>query len=42
MSTRPPITAIIVGAGHRAVGMARHAERYPDEMTIVAERFLRG
>jgi len=30
-----PCTAIIVGAGHRSLAYARHAERQPDELQIV-------
>lgn len=30
-----PVTAVIVGAGHRAVTYASYAERHPDELKIV-------
>lgn len=32
---KPPLTAIIVGAGHRALAYASYAETHPDELTIV-------
>ena len=32
---RNPITAIVVGAGHRALRYARYAQAHPDEMRIV-------
>ena len=36
MSSKSPVTVAIVGAGHRAVGMASYSERHPDEMKVVA------
>lgn len=35
MSARKPITAVIVGAGHRALTYASYAEQHPDELQIV-------
>ena len=36
MPEKNPVTIAIVGAGHRAVGMASYSERHPDEMQVVA------
>ena len=33
--TKKPITAVIVGAGHRALSYAQYAEQHPDELRIV-------
>ena len=35
MSPHKPLTAIIVGAGHRAVTYASYAHQRPDELRIV-------
>ncbi len=35
MSAKKPITAVIVGAGHRALTYASYAEQHPDELQIV-------
>src|SRR5687767_14680546 len=33
--TKPPVTAIIVGAGHRALTYASYAQEHPDELAII-------
>ncbi len=35
MKNKNPITAIIIGAGHRAIQYARYSEKYPENLRIV-------
>jgi len=38
--SRKPVTAVIVGAGHRAHVYASYAKLHPDELKIVGVAYL--
>ncbi len=33
---KPPVTAVIIGCGHRGVGYGRYSLTHPDELKVVA------